>query len=157
MPTDLETRIAEVREALGKMTPGPYEIAGATVIWSPTAKANIAAASALRATRHVAYSPPDLGELAEPAANAQGIVTILNNLPALLAALEERTEALRPFAKFAEQWNRKPMRQMDDEFYAIHVGTEYEASLRRSDCEKARVALATQAGIAQQSKAKQED
>ena len=46
-------------------------------------------------------------------------------------------EALRPFAHFWRQWERQPMRGLDDEFYVIHTGTDYEASLRRSDCEAA--------------------
>lgn len=49
----------------------------------------------------------------------------------------EVMDTLRPFAHFWRQWERQPMRQMADEFYAIHVGTEYEASLRRSDCKRA--------------------
>ena len=56
-----------------------------------------------------------------------------------LAALEA---ALRPFAKFAEAFDAKPIARLDDEFYAIHTGTQWEASLRLSDCRAARAALA---------------
>lgn len=64
----------------------------------------------------------------------------------LRATLERRTAALEPFAKFAEQWNRKPIKTIGDDVYTIHTGTEYEASLRRSDCEQARAALVEPAG-----------
>ena len=50
--------------------------------------------------------------------------------------------ALRPFAKFAEAFDAKPIARLDDEFYAIHTGTQWEASLRLSDCRAARAALA---------------
>ena len=49
--------------------------------------------------------------------------------------------ALKPFAHFAHQWNRQPMRGMDNVIYAIHTDTEYEAELKRSDCERARLLL----------------
>lgn len=50
--------------------------------------------------------------------------------------------ALRPFARFAEQWDRQPLSRIDDNFYSIHTGTEYEAELRLSDCRAARAILA---------------
>jgi hypothetical protein len=56
---------------------------------------------------------------------------------------ERLRAALEPFAKFAECFTRKPLRQQHDILYAIHAGAEYEAELRRSDCEKAAAALAT--------------
>jgi hypothetical protein len=46
-------------------------------------------------------------------------------------------KTLEPFAHFWRQWQRQPMRGLDDEFYCIHTGSEFEASLRRSDCERA--------------------
>lgn len=49
----------------------------------------------------------------------------------------EVADALRPFASFWRQWERQPIAQMGDEFYGIHVGTKYEASLSRSDCRRA--------------------
>lgn len=58
-----------------------------------------------------------------------------NQLPLLVAALE-------PFAKFASQYAKCPMSGIDDEFYAIHTGSEFEASLRHSDMRKALAALA---------------
>ena len=64
--------------------------------------------------------------------------TILGNddralLARLLREHAERGAALEPFAHFARQWARQPMRGMADEFYTIHTGTEYEAALRLSD------------------------
>lgn len=49
----------------------------------------------------------------------------------------EIAEALRPFAHFWRQWSLMPMRSMDDVIYAIHTGSQYEAEIRRSDCERA--------------------
>lgn len=68
---------------------------------------------------------------------------------ARIAALEAQVAALagalRPFAQFIDQWEQKPLAGMADEFYAIHTGTEWEASLRRSDCLTARAALTADA------------
>jgi hypothetical protein len=50
-------------------------------------------------------------------------------------------EALAPFAKFAELWEAKPLSGMDDIIYRIHAGTEWDAELRLSDCQKAREIL----------------
>jgi len=61
------------------------------------------------------------------------IADVLDGAPAREAVVE----ALTPFATFWRQWQRQPMRGMDDVVYAIHTGTEYEAELRRSDCERA--------------------
>ena len=53
-------------------------------------------------------------------------------------------EALQPFADFAEQWERKPLRQIDhNALYAIHVGTEYDAAISLHACLKARSLLST--------------
>lgn len=51
-------------------------------------------------------------------------------------------DALKPFAFFAEQWERRPLRGIADELYGIHAGTEFEAGIRLADCRKAREALA---------------
>ena len=51
--------------------------------------------------------------------------------------LSEALDALEPFAQFIRQWNRQPMRGLDDIIYAIHTGSEYEAELKRSDCQRA--------------------
>ena len=56
--------------------------------------------------------------------------------------LASAVEALRPFALFAEKWDAQPLRNIDDEFYSIHTGTQWAASLRLGDCRKARTALA---------------
>ena len=48
--------------------------------------------------------------------------------------------ALRPFAAFIDAYERKPVK-WDDEFIAIHVGTEFEATLKLSDLREARAAL----------------
>lgn len=50
--------------------------------------------------------------------------------------------ALQPFAEFAKQYARKPMRQQHDILHAIHAGTEWEAEIRISYCEEARACLA---------------
>src|SRR5262245_11996728 len=46
-------------------------------------------------------------------------------------------EALEPFAKFAEAFDAQPIRGLHDEMYNIHTGTQWEASLRLSDCRRA--------------------
>jgi hypothetical protein len=50
-------------------------------------------------------------------------------------------EALEPFAHFADQWNKQPLRGIADTVYVIHLDTEYEAAFRLSDCQIARRAL----------------
>jgi hypothetical protein len=57
-------------------------------------------------------------------------------LMALRKRVQELEEAIKPLAFFARQWQRQPMRGMDDVIYAIHMGTEYEAELRRSDLDR---------------------
>lgn len=49
--------------------------------------------------------------------------------------------ALQPFAYFARQWNRQPLLDIADEFYSIHTGTQYAASLKISMMERARLVL----------------
>jgi hypothetical protein len=49
-------------------------------------------------------------------------------------------DALAPFARFAEQWNRNPLRGIDDVLYAIHAGAD-RAEIRLSDCRRALAAL----------------
>jgi hypothetical protein len=68
-------------------TPGPWRVEGAGVIWSPAAKATIAAASELRAERYVAFTMPRFSspDLAEIHANARLIAAA----PELLAALHK--------------------------------------------------------------------
>lgn len=50
-------------------------------------------------------------------------------------------EALKPFAHFARQWDRQPMRGYDEQFYGIHTGTEYAADLSVPDMRSALAAL----------------
>lgn len=85
----LDTCIA-VREALGKMDQGEW-------LYTPDEEGDSMGWIALWSGHHKpAQELFDVrGDSAQQYINAQGIVTILNNLPALLAALEERTEALR--------------------------------------------------------------
>lgn len=60
----------------------------------------------------------------------------------LTAAVERMREALAPFAFFAERWEANPLGRIADDFYTIHGGMEdKEASIRLSDCKKARAAL----------------
>lgn len=68
-------------------TPGPWEICGATHIWSPSEKANIASCSALRSIDHVGYAPPTYKNIQEAAANAAYIVCACNSHAELLTAL----------------------------------------------------------------------
>jgi hypothetical protein len=72
----------------------------------------------------------------------EGLYRRLSEADAARVAAER---ALEPFAEFARQWNRQPMKGMADEFYCIHTGTEYEASLKRSDLQRAADVLAAKA------------
>lgn len=67
-------------------------------------------------------------------------------LTELCARLRRAEEALKPFARFAEQFDRMPMNGIADAFYGIHFGTEYEAELKLSDCRRARAALQNKEG-----------
>lgn len=51
---------------------------------------------------------------------------------------ERLEEALAPFAHFADQYERAPLRGAADTLYGIHTGTEFEAELKLSDCRAAR-------------------
>lgn len=55
--------------------------------------------------------------------------------------VRELREAAEPIVEFIDKFDAKPIR-MHDEFYAIHVGTEWEARLRLSDFARLRSALA---------------
>ena len=74
-------------------------------------------------------------------AEQRGLRGALNMDAEVITALRQRVAeaeaALEPFAHFWRQWERQPMRGLDDEFYCIHTGTEWEASVRRSDCKRA--------------------
>ncbi len=61
----------------------------------------------------------------------------------LEATNDALVEALEPFAAFADAFEAKPLSGLDDVIYKIHAGTEWEASIRRSDCNKARAAIKT--------------
>lgn len=63
------------------------------------------------------------------------------NLPKLLKALEAARGPLQHIAHFAAQWERKPLKHTHDEFYGIHSGTEFEATLKLSELHKAIDAL----------------
>lgn len=66
-------------------TPGPWEVVGATVVWSPSAKKVVAGASACEpASGAVEYERPSLRAIEEPAANARLIAAA----PEMLAVLE---------------------------------------------------------------------
>lgn len=53
-------------------------------------------------------------------------------------AAPDMVEAMKPLVDFIEAFERKPLGQIDDEFYGIHAGTEWEASIRFSDFRKLR-------------------
>jgi hypothetical protein len=55
--------------------------------------------------------------------------------------IERLRSALEPFGKFADAFDRMPLRQISDRLYNIHSGTEYECHLSLSDCRKAREVL----------------
>jgi hypothetical protein len=57
-------------------------------------------------------------------------------------------KALESVAKFIEAYDKMPVK-MHDEFYGIHTGTEWEASLRLSELRKASKALALLQSIQQ--------
>ena len=64
--------------------------------------------------------------------------TAVAQLEARIAQLQQ---ALAPFAAFAKAWDAKPLSALGDEFYGIHTGTEWAASLRLSDVRRARAVL----------------
>jgi hypothetical protein len=83
-----------------------------------------------------AYLVLTASEKAEHSAEA-----LIYRAAARIEALERCAETLRPFAKFSACWASKPLGNMDDEFYSIHTGTEWAASLRVSDMHRANAAL----------------
>ncbi len=46
-------------------------------------------------------------------------------------------ETLKPFANYAEKRAAKPFMGLDDIVHGIHTGTEWEAEIRLSDCDRA--------------------
>lgn len=66
----------------------------------------------------------------------------------LISAAPEMAEALKPFERFIEAFESKPMRGLDETIYAIHAGTEHEAVITREHMRKARAALAKARGEA---------
>ena len=120
--SDLHDRLAALAE---KATRGEWEIVGATHIWSPSAKANVASCSALRDRPDVGYSPPAFDQnLAEVARNSALIVALRNALPEILAAFksrdETRREAFREAAKVCETRARY-LRESDALSVEAHV------------------------------------
>lgn len=67
----------------------------------------------------------------------EDIELLLADRDRLVRRVEELEAALKPFATFARQWDRMPLRNMDGVIYAIHVGTEYEAELSLNDMHRA--------------------
>lgn len=67
--------------------------------------------------------------------------TQLERLLDSLAALTAVAEAAKPLAKFIAQFDARPLNGIGDEFYAIHTGTQWEASLRLSDLRRLAAAL----------------
>ncbi len=53
-------------------------------------------------------------------------------------AAELLVKACEPFIHFITQFERQPLAKSHDEFYGIHGGTQYEATLRLSDMKKLR-------------------
>ena len=82
------------------------------------------------------------------------ICTRLRAIAGQYAGLEDLYEAadlieklelsLKPFASFANAWDKKPLNGMDDVFYSIHGGSvSGGAELTLTDCRNARSALDT--------------
>ena len=75
---------------------------------------------------------------------AEDVVIVENG--ALVSRTRELEAALKPFADFAEKLDAKlaakPMRSLGDNFYGIHIGTDFEAELTLTDLRRARAALA---------------
>ena len=62
-------------------------------------------------------------------------------VPHLRAEVARLREALIPFAHFGRCFEAKPLNGLADTVYAIHLGTEWAAEFRVSDCRAARAAL----------------
>jgi len=77
-------------------TPGPWKVTGATIVWSPIAKAVIAEASELRPTacKYVEFTKVELGspDFDEVCANAAFIYHAREDVPALIAELRKLRE-----------------------------------------------------------------
>jgi hypothetical protein len=75
---------------MAKHTPGPWVIVGARLIWSPGAKANIAAVSELRSSQIVEYKAVEIGsgDFGEICANARLIAAAPQLLEACRAVCE---------------------------------------------------------------------
>lgn len=58
--------------------------------------------------------------------------------------IAELERALAPFAEFARQWRRKPLKGTGEAFYGIHAGTEWEAELTHADLQRALAALSSE-------------
>lgn len=69
------------------------------------------------------------------------IEALQSSCDALLNEAAGMREALKPFAHFIDQWDRKPLRGIDDHVYGIHPGTELEATISRTSCRAAKAAL----------------
>ncbi len=117
---EIEGRIAEIEGRADAATPGPWAI-----------------------TFGAAMDEPQRFTAGNNAANKVFIAHARADIPWLIEQLRavrvdgaRKAEALEPFAHFARQWARKPLRGIDDAVYAIHSG-EDRAELRLSDCQRA--------------------
>lgn len=68
----------------------------------------------------------------------------------LIAAAPLMYEALEPFEAFINAFDSKPINGLDDDIYTIHAGTEWEATLTRTQMRAAREALRTARGETQE-------
>jgi hypothetical protein len=73
-------------------------------------------------------------------------VEALEENAALRSENDRLREALKPFVTFIDAFDAKPLRSIDDKFYGIHSGTEWEAALHFSDFRHARAALNKEGG-----------
>jgi len=84
----------------------------------------------------------EIARLREQLGGANAMVDSLRAMEGEERAKNARLRAaLKPFADFAKAFDAAPLRGIADEVYGIHMGTQWESSLRLSDCRAALKAL----------------
>ena len=110
----LPAYLACLRALAEKATPGPYETAGAAVVWSPSQKAVIAGASALRATGLVEYVRPEIGEVEQPGRNAAYLAAVAPEVLVAIVAVAEAAQADRvSSADYHNETSRRLLAALD--------------------------------------------
>ena len=82
---------------MSEPTKTPWEICGASIIWSPSGKATVAAVSEPRGANTVQYVPLELGspDFEEACANAAHIVRCVNSFEGLVTALKHAMDLIK--------------------------------------------------------------